>query len=112
MRNHAMRSFSILAVALAGCLGVACCADAADDDPFTVVKVLGDCKYFIARGPVWYAIAEPWMCSKPSEGDSGTGNLVTYSSTKVTLNGSKCDLWIETWGGESTVLDRLQSKCR
>jgi hypothetical protein len=86
-------------------------AMAADDDPFVVVKVIPGCNYFIAETPSWYAVAEDYLCSMPGEGDQGSGNLITYFATDVQLNGSSCTLWVETWGGESTVVQRLKEKC-
>lgn len=109
-----MNKFRLQAVALtllAGWVACSSCAVAGEDDPFTIVKVIPGCSYFIAETPTWYVVAEDWMCSMPSEGDTGIGNLITYSSTKVQLNGTSCDLWVETWGGESTVIDRLKQKC-
>jgi hypothetical protein len=103
-------TFGILMIAT-GLYMVSTPAIAAEDDPFVVVKVTPGCNYFIAETPRWYAVADDYLCSMPSEGDTGTGNLITYSSTDVLLNGSSCSLWIETWGSESTVVERLKEKC-
>jgi hypothetical protein len=84
---------------------------ASEYDQFTVTKVISGCKYFMVKTPVWEVIAESWMCSKPSVGDTGTGDLIGYFAKPVKLNGTSCDLWVETWGSSSTVEDRLADKC-
>ena len=84
---------------------------AGENDSFTVTKIIPGCKYFIIETPAWEVVAEEWTCSKPSEGDTGTGDLIGYFARHVKLNGSSCDLWVETWGGSSTVNDRISSKC-
>jgi len=68
---------------------------AGEDDPFTVVKVIPGCSYFIAETPSWYAVVQDWTCSMPSEGDRGTGNLITYFATPVILNGTSCTAWVQ-----------------
>jgi hypothetical protein len=85
---------------------------AEENDPFTVVKVVEGCHYFIAKTPAWYSVAEDWTCSMPSEGDSGQGDLMKYFATPVTLNGASCSLWVETWtGSEDTALQALSQYC-
>ncbi len=87
-------------------------ASDADSPPFTVTSVIRGCKYFVAETPQGYSLVDEYQCLRPSRGDTGYGNLNTYSSVTVKLSGSSCMAWVDNYMmSKSSSLERQAEKC-
>lgn len=89
--------------------------DAGDEDDrprFEVTYAIRGCKYFVAEQGANYSLVEDWLCSRPSKGDVGYGDIDGYGFKEVKLNGSSCTVYVDDWLlSKSRATEKLLDKC-
>jgi len=80
---------------------------------FEVVAAVRGCKYFVVEQGGNYSLVEDWLCSRPRRGDTGYGDVNTYGIKEVTLDGSRCSIYIDDWLlSKRRALEKMADKCQ
>jgi len=81
-------------------------------DAFEVVGAVRGCKHFVAEQNGFLSLIEDWLCSRPSKGDTGTGDISSPDMKEVTLSAQRCTLYVDDWlMSKSRAADKLADKC-
>lgn len=84
-----------------------------EKNQFEVVAAIRGCKYFVVEQGASYSLVEDWLCSRPRRGDTGYGDVSSYGIKEVTLDGSRCSVYVDDWLlGKSRALEKLADKCQ
>lgn len=84
-----------------------------EENGFEVVAVIRGCKYFVVEQGASHSLVEDWLCSRPRRGDAGYGDVSSYGIKEVTLDGSRCSVYVDDWLlGKSRALEKLADKCK
>ena len=84
-----------------------------DVNQFEVVAAIQGCKYFVVEQGTNYSLVEDWLCFRPRRGDTGYGNVNTYGFKDVTLDGSRCSIYVDDWLlSKSRALEKMAEKCQ
>jgi len=84
-----------------------------DENKFEVVAAIRGCKYFVVEQGVNYSLVEDWLCSRPRRGDIGYGDVNTFGIKEVTLDGSRCSVYVDNWLlSKSRALEKMVEKCQ
>jgi hypothetical protein len=79
---------------------------------FEVVASIRGCKYFVVEQGVNYSLIDEWSCSHPTKGDTGRGNINSYGTKSVKLDGLSCTVFVDDWLlSKSRAQDKLLDKC-
>jgi hypothetical protein len=80
---------------------------------FKVVAAIRGCKYFVVEQGANYSLVEDWLCSRPRRGDTGYGDVNNYGIKEVTLDGSRCSIYVNDWLlNKSRALEKMADKCQ
>jgi len=84
-----------------------------DDPRFEVVAAIRGCKYFVVEQGANHSLVEDWLCSRPRKGNTGYGDVNSYGIKEVTLDGSRCSVYVDDWLlSKSSALEKMVEKCQ
>lgn len=84
-----------------------------EENQFEVVAAIRGCNNFVVEQGASYSLVEDWLCFRPRRGDTGYGDVSSYGIKEVTLDGSRCSVYVDDLlFGRNRALAKLADKCK